>query len=197
VAISDPFVSAPAPFRPPIRSLKTQAGQTSREEFSRGFDFSALFSSPGLSILRNTGPDETDLRWLGFTHLPGKDEFEKKAGEISQSQLLPDLQPVIAMATAYPTTPARSSAPLHNMHTGIRPRENARALQEIVTYTILRTARKASAVPFRKQVLPVAEPVSPVRSRLPELEKRHEDLLARISNIETKYKTLLDSPQRL
>lgn len=155
-----------------------------------------MFSSPGLSILRNTEPDETELRWLGFTFLPEKNEFEKQIGEISQNQLLPDLQPVKALVTAYPTTPARSSAPMNNVNTGIRPRENARALQEIVTYTILRTARKASAQPARKPAPPVAEPVSPVRSRLPELAKRHEDLLARISNIETKYKTLLDSSQR-
>jgi len=173
--------------------LEAQIGQNSREEFSRGFDFSALFSSPGLSILRNTGPDETDLRWLGFTFLPEKDDFEKRPSEITKDQLIKDEDNTGAVASAYPTTPARSSVPMYDLHSGTRPRQNARALQEVVTYTILRTARKASASSSRKVAPPVEEAPSPVRSKLPELEKRHEDLLARITKIETKYKSLLES----
>lgn len=177
-------------FRPPVRSLKAQADQASREEFSRGFDFSALFSSPGLSILRNTVHDEVDLRWLGFTYLPEKDDFERRAGDITQDQLLPRSQSVPALASAYPTTPARSSNPPNNLYSSTRPRENIRALQEVATYTVLRTARKSSAVQTHRQPNPVEGPVSPLNSRLPELEQRHEDLLARISSIETRYKHL-------
>jgi hypothetical protein len=83
------------------------------------------------------------------------------------------------------------------MHSSTRPRQNAQALQEVVTYTIMKTARKASAVAGRSKALPDHDPVSPVRSRLPELEKRHEDLLSRINSIETRYKDLFGTSERL
>lgn len=177
-------------FRPPIRCLEPRTGQASHEEFSRGFDFSALFSSPGLSILRNAGPDEADLRWLGFTFLPEKGYFDMLDGEITEDQLLPGFQHNQAPVTAYPTTPARSSATYNAKGSGMRSRENIRALQEVATYTILRTARKASAGP-RKVPPHIDEFIPPIRSRFSQLERRHEKLLASISNIESRYKNLL------
>lgn len=177
-------------YRPSVRSLKAETGQTFREDFSKGFDFSALFSS----ILRNTSPDEMDLRWFGFTFLPERNDFERRVGETTKDELLPKSQSGPALASAYPTTPARSSAPPHYSYQSARPRENIRALQEVATYTVLRTARKATSVQPRRSPEQIDEPMSPLNLRLTELETRHEDLLARISNIETRYKNLLREP---
>lgn len=186
-----------APFRPPVRSLEARVGNTSIEEFSRGFDFSALFSSPGLSILRNSGPDETDLRWLGFTSLPSADAFDARDADIDESQLLPAARPANAIAAAYPSTPARSSAPPNNNYSSTRPRQNVQALQEVVTYGILKTAKKATAKATRRHALAAEDPLSPVRSRLPELERRHEDLLSRIQDLESRYNDLFSTAKHL
>lgn len=194
---STPLLVA-APFLPPIRSLEGRNGNTSKEDFSRGFDFSALFSSPGLSILRNAGPDETDLRWLGFTFLPDAHAFDARPSDINESHLLPEAQRHNAAAAAYPTTPARSSVPPKNMHSSTRPRQNVQALQEVVTYGILKTAKKATATAARRRASASQdEPLSPVRSRLPDLEKRHEDLLSRISDLENRYTDLFGSTKHL
>lgn len=117
--------------------------------------------------------------------------------DIAERQLLPEAQPVKPAAFAFPTTPARSSGPAPNPHTGTRGRQKVQALQEVVTYGILKTAKKASAKKAGRNARDRDAQMSPLQSRLPDLEKRHDDLLSRISDLESRYHGLLSNAERM
>lgn len=180
--------TAAGPYKPAIRPLSESGNQSCSEMLSKGFDFSALFSSPGLSILRENKEDAriAKEKWLGFTHVPDSEAFDARKDDITRSQLK---KPIVAVAPTpgYPCTPARSSVSPYAIGSTTKRRQNLEGLKEIVTYGILKTAKKAGAATVRRQQQRQARV-----DQFDELESRQKELVHSIGSIEQRYKDLLD-----
>lgn len=169
--------------------------QEESRERSKAFDFSALFSSPGLSILRpERDSAATDTRWLGFTYLLDPGGIAQLGGlPVALEQLR--LHPAgVAAKNQHLTTPARSSvSPWSQQSSKQRRHQKASGLKEVVNYGILRTAKKASVAATKvtaksKDGRPQPGVCDPVV--LAGLEKRHRDLVAEIEQMQLKYDDL-------
>ena len=191
---ADPSVSAigSGPLKPPTRPIpRASTNESMVFNGTKVFDFSALFSSPGLSVFRQEAQISLDpTAWLGFTLLPEPNFFCKKADEISLDKLYFQAGGGQTPSSVPPCTPARSSvSPRIEASSHKRKQANANAMQEIVNYGILKTAQKA---PRRKSEMPVPQiPQSPTSS----LERRHRQLLTDIENIESQYGDILQKQQ--
>lgn len=155
---------------------------------SKGFDFSALFSSPGLSILRDNEEDArlSKEHWLGFSHLPSADAFDLRPGDISRSQLRKAGMSIAASAPAFPCTPARTSVSPYAIGSTTKRRQNVEGLKEIVTYGILKTAKKASAATVKRR-----QRGRHAQGGTDTLETRQKKLVAEMDSIDQRLKDLV------
>lgn len=155
------------------------------------FDFSALFSSPGLSILREegekiSGHDGDHTKWLGFTLLPDSDAFDRRLGEIRESEIV---LPAAAEKRngIPPITPARAFRSASKPLQSDRKQANGSALLEVVDYGILKTARKATASARRDMA------GSGAYGRWEELQLRHDRLMSEMQHVESRLAQLSSS----
>lgn len=182
-------IAEPGPFKPSIRPLTETGNQSASEMLSKGFDFSALFSSPGLSILRENKQDgqAAKEKWIGFTYLPPADAFDARPGDITRAQLRKGASVTATAMAAFPCTPARSSVSPYAIGSSTKRRQNVEGLKEIVTYGILKTAKKASAATVKRQ-----QRDEPSKRELNDLEARQRRLLNNIDAIDKRYQELLN-----
>jgi hypothetical protein len=155
---------------------------------SKGFDFSALFSSPGLSILRDDKDDSQQFKekWVGFTYLAAPDAFDARSDDITRVQLKTSIGGSTP-APAYPCTPARSSVSPYGIASTTKRRHNVEGLKEIVTYGILKTAKKAGAATVKKR-----QQAQTRTNELDALDARQRKLLSDVGGLEARYKELLE-----
>ena len=181
-----PSSTAPTFFNPSIRPFD-DAADAVPPKVTQVFDFSALFSSPSLDILKESGRalSKSSLRDdLGWTVLPDEHAFDVIPGEIPGRRIPKSLR--FSGGAAHNVTPARKASPVDKCTTSTRRKHaNASALQEAAEFAILRTARKSAATSRH-----ISSDSGP---DVDTLLKRHEQLVSEIRRVETDYRDLLAS----
>lgn len=148
---------AAVPYSPPD-SLRNrfveEAMSPQTTTMPKAFDFSAFFSSPGLSALRSQQQSSSTHikpteQWIGFTHLPTADEFRNLLYRHELLSRAADHSPRVNQYLTPARPPSRSTSRSTSATPGIsttakkrRPVTDLEAFNEVLEYGVLSVKRR-------------------------------------------------------